>query len=103
MASDREKQFLAMVEEFPESPMGHFSLGKLYLTERRYAEAAKSIEQAVRLDPEYAAALVALGDAYASSGQVAKAKEVLTRARSTALGQSHQSLADEIDELLNGL
>jgi len=101
--STREEQFKQMVAEFPDSPMGHFSLGKLYLGERRYAEAAKSLEEATRLDPQYAAALVALGDAYAGQGEKEKAREVFQRARNTALGQQHASLAEEIDEKMGEL
>lgn len=103
MAVDREAQFKEMVKEFPDSPMGHFSLGKFYVEQRRYAEAIASLEQATRLDPQYAAALVSLGDAYAGAGQVAKAKEALGRARATALGQNHASLAEEIDQRLEDL
>lgn len=103
MTSDREAQFKKLVADFPDSPMGHFSLGKLYLEGRRYDEAARALEEAVRLDPQYAAALVSLGDAYAGGGKRAEAREVLERARATALGQSHQSLAEEIDERLADL
>jgi len=55
------------------------------------------------LDSQYAAALVSLGDAYAGAGETQKAREVLTRARDTALAQKHASLAEEIDERLSGL
>ncbi len=103
MSDARLEQFKQMAAEFPDSPMAHFSLGKLYLERRMYSEAAKSLEEAVRLDPAYAAALVSLGDAYAGAGQTDKAREVLGRARSTALAQSHQSLAEEIDERLADL
>jgi tetratricopeptide (TPR) repeat protein len=103
MGSQREEQFKQMVAEFPDSPMGHFSLGKLYLEERRYAEAAKCLEEALRLDPEYAAALVSLGDAYVGAGEKEKARTTWERARGTALGQKHASLAEEIDERINEL
>jgi predicted Zn-dependent protease len=103
MSDPREQQFLEMVREFPDAPMAHFSLGKHYLSLRRYPEAARALEEATRLDPAYAAALVALGDAYAGAGQTAKAREVLGTARDTALAQSHQSLAEEIDQRLDDL
>jgi uncharacterized protein HemY len=103
MGSQREEQFKQMVAEFPDSPMGHFSLGKLYLEERRYAEAVKSLEEAIRLDADYAAAMVSLGDAYVGAGAKDKARAIWERARSTALGQKHASLADEIDERINDL
>ncbi|WP_095979584.1 tetratricopeptide repeat protein [Melittangium boletus] len=103
MSDARLEQFKKMAEQFPDTPMAHFSLGKALLEARRYAEAAASLETAVRLEPTYAAALVSLGDAYTGAGQTSKAREVLTRARDTALAQSHASLAEEIDERLAGL
>ncbi|WP_205507576.1 tetratricopeptide repeat protein, partial [Myxococcus vastator] len=65
MSDARLEQFKKMVADFPDSPMSHFSLGKLYLERRQYPEAAHALESAVRLDPTYAAAMVALGDAWA--------------------------------------
>ncbi len=103
MSDARLAQFQQMVTEFPEAPMAHFSLGKLYLERREYAQAVKSLEAATRLDPTYAAALVSLGDAYSGAGQVEQAREVLTRARQVALDQKHPSLAEEIDERLSEL
>ncbi|MGQ0506638.1 MAG: tetratricopeptide repeat protein [Myxococcaceae bacterium] len=103
MSNEREAQFKQLVRDYPDSPMGHFSLGKLYLDERRYDEAASCLESAVTLDGQYAAALVALGDAYAGAGKKDKALEVLRRARDTALGQQHASLAEEIDDRISDL
>jgi uncharacterized protein HemY len=103
MSDARLEQFKKMVADFPDAPMAHFSLGKEHLGRREYAEAVRALEEAVRLDSQYAAALVSLGDAYAGVGQPQKAREVLTRARETALGQSHASLAEEIDERLASL
>ena len=103
MSDARLEQFKQMAAEFPDSPMAHFSLGKLYLERRQYAEAVQSLEAAVRLDSSYAAAMVSLGDAYAGAGRKEEAREVLGRARATALAQSHGSLAEEIDERLADL
>ncbi|MCI0569878.1 MAG: tetratricopeptide repeat protein [Myxococcaceae bacterium] len=103
MSDPREQMFLQMVQEYPDSPMGHFSLGKHYLEQRRYAEAARALEAAVRLDATYAAAMVSLGDAYAGAGETQKAREVLGRARDTALAQNHASLAEEIEARLEEL
>jgi uncharacterized protein HemY len=98
MSDARLEQFKKMVASFPDSPMSHFSLGRLYLERRQYAEAAQSLEAAVRLDPGYAAALVALGDAWAGAGETAKAREAFGRAKEHALAQGHPGLAEEIDE-----
>lgn len=103
MSDARLEQFKKMVVDFPDSPMSHFSLGKLYLERRQYPEAAQALESAVRLDPTYAAAMVALGDAWAGAGESDKAREVLGRAREHALAQGHPGLAEEIDERIADL
>jgi cytochrome c-type biogenesis protein CcmH/NrfG len=103
MTVEREAQFRKLVEQFPDSPMGHFSLGKLLLEQRRYAEAVESLGNATRLDPSYAAALVALGEALRQDGQTQAAKAVWEQARARALEQKHPSLAEEVDELLAAL
>jgi uncharacterized protein HemY len=103
MGSEREAQFRKLAADHPGSPMGHFSLGKLLLDERRYAEAVESLRAAVALQPDYAAALVSLGDALAGAGRKDEARQVFEGARATALAQSHPSLAEEIDERLTDL
>lgn len=103
MSDARLEQFKKMVASFPDSPMSHFSLGKLYLERRQYAEAAQALEAAVRLDPAYAAALVALGDAWAGAGEPEKAREAFGQARAHALAQGHAGLAEEIDERIADL
>jgi TolA-binding protein len=103
MTVEREAQFRKLVEQFPASPMGHFSLGKLLLEQRRYAEAARSLATAAGLDPSYAAALVSLGEALAADGQKDAARAAWEQARARAREQHHPSLAEEVDELLAAL
>lgn len=103
MSDAREAQFKKMVADFPQSPMPHFSLGKLYLEQRRYAEAAACLEEANKRQAEWAAALVALGEAYAGAGQLDRARETFATAREIALKQKHPSLAEEIDQKVEEL
>lgn len=98
MASVREDQFRKLISDFPTSPMGYLSLGKLLLEERRYDEAADILAQAVKLDPEYAAALVSLGDAQAGAGRTPMARETYALAKAKALSQNHPGLADDIEQ-----
>jgi uncharacterized protein HemY len=100
MSTEREALFRKLAADHPGSPLGHFSLGKLLLDQRRYAEAAESLEAAVQVQPDYAAALVALGDALIGAGRPGDARTVLENARARALSQNHPSLAEEIDERL---
>lgn len=103
MPSEREAMFLNMVSEFPDSPMGHFSLGRLYVDEKRWAEAVASLGAAVGLDPTYAAAFVALGDAHAALGQKAEARDAWRRAIETPLGKRDHSLQSDLEQRLRDL
>jgi len=100
MTAEREAQFRKVVEQFPQSPMGHFSLGKLLLEQRRYLEAVASLTRATELEPTYAAALLALGEALRGAGQLAQTRQVWEEARRRALEQHHPSLAEEVEALL---
>ena len=103
MSSEREAMFLHMVGEFPDSPMGHFSLGRLYVDEKRWAEAVRALQSAVRLDPSYAAAFVSLGDAHAALGQKDSAREAWQRAIETPLGKRDLSLQSDLEQRLRDL
>lgn len=95
--------FRQMVTEFPDSPMGHFSLGKYYLEQKRWAESAAALEKAVALDPGYAAAWVALGDAHAGAGNPDKARETWQRALETPHGKRDASLQADLEQRINEL
>lgn len=98
MTDEREQRYLSMIEQFPDSPLGYFSLGRYYLELARFEDAAKTLTRCTELDPTYAAALVALGDSWAGAGQPDRAREAFARGRSAALQQGHPELAEEIDE-----
>lgn len=100
---EQEQQYRARVASFPDSPLTQFALGRYLLEKGRFQEAVAPLEAANRLQPEYAAALVALGDAYAGAGETQKAKSTFGHAREVALAQQHPSLAEEIDERLGEL
>lgn len=103
MSADREAQFKALIAEFPDSPMGHFSLGKLYLEGQRWAEAAACFAEAVRLDATYAAAWVALGDAHAGAGKPDEAKAAWQHALETPLGKRDMSLQSDLEQRISEL
>lgn len=103
MTGDDERRYRELVEQAPDAPMGHFTLGRFLLGAGRYQEAVESLREAVRLDPGYAAALLALGDAFLAGGDARGAKAAWEDARRTALGQEHQYLADEIEDRMSRL
>lgn len=101
--SDREALFKQMVAEFPDSPMGHFSLGRLYVDEKRWADAVVALGTAVKLDPTYAAAHVALGDAFAGMGDKAQAKGAWEAALATPLGKRDMSLQADLEQRIRDI
>ena len=103
MTSEREAQFKELVAEFPDAPMGHFSLGRYYLDEKRYPEAAAALGEATRLDPTYAAAFVALGDAHLGLKDTDAAKAAWQQALETPLGRRDMSLQADLDQRLRDL
>jgi uncharacterized protein HemY len=103
MSASREAMFKQMVTDFPDAPMGWFSLGKLYLEEKRWAESAQALEKAVSLDKNYAAAWVALGDAFASAGNADKARHAWNQALETPLGKRDMSLQGDLEQRLREL
>jgi predicted Zn-dependent protease len=101
--SDREAEFKALISEFPDSPMGHFSLGKLYLEQKKWAESVAAFAEAVRLDPTYAAAWVGLGDAHGGAGKSAEAKAAYEKALDTPHGRRDMSLQADLEERIKDL
>lgn len=96
--NDREATFKQLVQQFPDSPMGHFSLGRLYVDEKRWVDAIEALNGAVKADPNYAAAFVALGDAHAGCGQKEEAKTAWARAIETPHGQRDASLQADLEQ-----
>jgi cytochrome c-type biogenesis protein CcmH/NrfG len=103
MASEREQRFLEMTREFPDSPMGFFSLGRLYLDEQRWAESVTALATAVKLDPNYSAAWVALGDAQVGNGARDDAKTTWQRALETPHARKDLSLQSDLEQRLRDL
>ena len=98
-----EARYRKQVEDFPTSPLPHFALGRHLLAKGRPQEAVAPLEEANRLQTEYAAGLVSLGDAYSAAGRTDEARRTFEHAKEVALAQGHPSLAEEIDERLADL
>jgi uncharacterized protein HemY len=103
MGESREAMFRQMVQEFPESPMRYFSLGRLLVDEKRWPEAVAALTDATRIDPTYAAAFVTLGDAHAALGAKVAAKAAWQQALQTPLGRRDLSLQADLDQRVRDL
>jgi uncharacterized protein HemY len=100
--NEREQRYLEMVAQFPESPLGYFTLGRYYLESERFLEAIEPLERCVSDEPDWTAALVALADAHSAVGNKTRAIELLEGAQKTSQA-SHRAIAAEIEEKLEDL
>jgi Flp pilus assembly protein TadD len=100
---EQEAIYRRQVQDFPASALPHFALGRHLLERGRYQEAITALAEANRLQPDYAAGLLALGDAYRGAGRIEEARDTFETARRVALAQHHPSLAEEIDDRLADL
>lgn len=99
---ERERKYLDMIAQFPESHLGYFSLGRYYVEVGRFAEAIAPLERCLQEEPEWTAAMVPLADALAATGQRDKAVGVLERALGTGQAK-HSGIAADIEERLEEL
>ena len=86
----------AMAEEdlrrYPNDPNAHFTLGEVFLHERKFAEAVEKFKFVIAADPNDAQAHIKLSEAYAGLGQ----GEEAARHREEALRLRPSALADEL-------
>lgn len=100
---EREKRYLDLISQFPDSPLGYFSVARYYLEVRRFADAVAPLERCVAQDGEWGAALLALGDVHAGLGDHAKAISTLERAKATSLARRDASFLADVEERLREL
>lgn len=100
MANPRIERFQKLIAAHPESHLPRFSLGNAYLDEGQYAAAAEQYELCIKGQPDWAAALIALGDARANLGDREGAAVALRQGRDISFQQKHSTMAQEaIDKL----
>jgi Fe-S cluster biosynthesis and repair protein YggX len=89
-----------MASADPDNEMAHFSLGSAYLQAGRAAEAARSLERCVELNPEMSKAYQLAGDAMIRAGWEDKAVQTLKRGYEVAASKGDVMPRDAIAELL---
>jgi Fe-S cluster biosynthesis and repair protein YggX len=98
--SDRILQFEKMAREDPTNEMAHFSLGTEYLRAGRAAEAAKSFENCIALNPAMSKAYQLAGEAMIAAGWADKAVAVLNKGYETAARKGDRMPQQAMAELL---
>jgi Fe-S cluster biosynthesis and repair protein YggX len=103
ITADRIAQFEKMAREDPANDMAHFSLGNAYLQSGRAAEAAKSLENCIAVNPHMSKAYQLAGQAMIEAGWADKAVAVLNKGYEVAAGKGDRMPQQAIAELLKSV
>lgn len=83
--------------------LAHYELGREYLKEGRYLEAAAESRRAVEINPEYIAAWRTLGEAYRLVGVAKEARAAWETGLNVSRRDGQQTAAADFEALLAGL
>ncbi len=103
ITADRIAQFEKMAREDPTNDMAHFSLGNAYLQSGRAAEAAKSLENCIAVNPHMSKAYQLCGQAMIEAGWADKAVAILNKGYEVAAGKGDRMPQQAIAELLKSV
>jgi Fe-S cluster biosynthesis and repair protein YggX/thioredoxin-like negative regulator of GroEL len=101
--ADRITQFEKMAREDPTNEMAHFSLANAYLQSGRAAEAAKSFENCIAINPGMSKAYQLAGQAMIEAGWADRAVAILNKGYEVAAGKGDRMPQQAIAELLESV
>lgn len=96
----RIAQFEKMAHDDPDNDMAHFSLGNAYLQARRAAEAARSFERCLELNPNMSKAYQLGGQAMIDAGWADKAVVILNKGYEAAAARGDRMPQEAMADLL---
>jgi len=99
----RSEMFRQVLEIDPDDALGNFGLGELLTEEGRYADAIAHLRRALRTDPLYSAAFLALGRALEGADDLATAANTYREGIKVAAGRGDLSTANKMQERLANL
>lgn len=105
-ASDRKRRgemFRQVLELDPDDALANFGLGELLLEEGRHAEAIARLQRALRADPRYSAAFLALGRAFEGADDLDAAATTYREGIKVAAARGDLSTANKMQERLANL
>ncbi|MCS7272246.1 MAG: tetratricopeptide repeat protein, partial [Gemmataceae bacterium] len=96
-------RFRAMAEGDPEDDLAHFRLGQLLMEDGQYAEAARTFERVLQINPYFSRVYQHLGECLVQQGQKEQAIAVLTRGWQVADERGDRVPKEAIEKLLRSL
>ncbi len=105
-AADRKRRgemFRQVLEIDPDDPLGNFGLGELLTEEERFADAIAHLQRALRTDPRYSAAFLALGRALEGADDPEAAVSTYREGIKVAAAKGDLATANKMQERLANL
>lgn len=97
---DKIDRFENMATADPTNDMAHFSLGSAYFDARRFAEAVKSFDSCIKLNPEMTRAMELGGSALLQLSKTDEAKELLIRGYEQAATKGEVRVKEGISSIM---
>ncbi len=105
-AADRKRRsemFRQVLEIDPDDALGNFGLGELLVEEGRHADAIARLQRALRTDPRYSAAFLALGRAFEGAEDTEAAITTYREGIKVAAARGDLATANKMQERLANL
>lgn len=99
MSQDRIEALKQLLEQEPHDTMLLFGLGNEYLSAGQGAAAIPYFEEAVRVDPEYAAVYVYLARAYEDANQPDMVRQTVERGWGPAVRSGDKNLIADLEDI----
>ena len=99
MSQDRIEALKQLLEQEPHDTMLLFGLGDEYFSQGQYTEAIPYFEEAVRVDPAYAAVYVYLARAYEETNQLDMVRQTVERGWGPAVRSGDKNLTTELEDI----
>lgn len=99
MSQDRIEALKQLLEQEPHDTMLLFGLGNEYFSLGQCAAAMPYFEEAVRVDPEYAAVYVYLARAYEETNQPDMVRQTIERGWGPAVRSGDKNLITELEDI----
>src|SRR5437667_11776682 len=96
MANPKIEGLKKIIQIDPNDEVAYFGLGKALMDEGQFAEAARSLEQCVKVKPSYSAAYLALVESLLKIAQKDKAKQFASASHGVALKNRATQVTNQI-------
>jgi Tfp pilus assembly protein PilF len=99
MANPRIEGLKKVIQIDPNDEVAYFGLGKAFMDEGQFAEAAEYLEKCVKLKPSYSAAYLALVESLIKTDQKDRARQFLAEGHAASLKGGDMQVTKKLEAI----